>query len=52
MGMIVAKPDGFQEAPGKFRVPGTGKSWAHPVVCGGRMYIRYDTTLRCYDVKG
>jgi hypothetical protein len=25
--------------------------WAHPVVCGGRLYLRYHETLRCYDVR-
>ena len=27
-------------------------SWAHPVVCDGRLYLRYDDHLFCYDVKG
>jgi len=26
-------------------------AWAHPVVCGGRLYLRYHDTLFCYDVK-
>ena len=25
-------------------------SWAHPVVCGGRLYIRRGTYLYAYDV--
>jgi len=40
---------------GGFRVPGTsGKTdvWAHPVICGARMYLRYHDTLWCYDVRG
>ena len=28
-----------------------GKSWAHPVVLGGRMYVRHGTYLYCYDVS-
>ena len=36
---------------GAFRVEGTGKSWAHPVVIDGRLLLRYDTNLYCYDVK-
>jgi outer membrane protein assembly factor BamB len=35
----------------QFRVQGQGTSWAHPVVIGGRLYIRYDTNLYCYNVK-
>ena len=27
-------------------------AWAHPVVFGGRLYLRYHDTLFCYDVKG
>ncbi|NQU22690.1 MAG: PQQ-like beta-propeller repeat protein [Candidatus Nealsonbacteria bacterium] len=26
-------------------------AWAHPVLCGGRLYLRYHDTLFCYDVK-
>ena len=31
----------------------TGKQdvWAHPVVCGGRLYVRYHDTLHCYDIR-
>jgi len=25
-------------------------TWAHPVVCGKRLYIRNDTVLYCYDI--
>ena len=30
----------------------SGNSWAHPVVLGGRMYLRHAQYLYCYDVKG
>jgi len=36
---------------GKFQVAGTGNSWSHPVVINGRLYVRYDTTLYCFDVR-
>jgi len=29
----------------------TKNAWAHPVLCGGRLYLRYHDTLYCYDVK-
>jgi len=35
---------------GTFSVSGSGPSWAHPVVVGGRLYLRYDDNLYCYDV--
>ena len=33
-----------------FKIPkgGKGKSWAHPVVCGGRLYIRHGEFLYAY----
>jgi outer membrane protein assembly factor BamB len=35
-----------------FKVPNGGNQcWAHPVVVGGKMYIRVSNTLWCYDVK-
>jgi outer membrane protein assembly factor BamB len=45
-----AAPEGAK-AKGSFKVEGTGKSWSHPVVVNGRLYLRYDTNLYCYDVK-
>jgi outer membrane protein assembly factor BamB len=39
------------ELRGRVQVEGEGKSWAHPVVIGGRLYLRYDTTLYAFDVK-
>ena len=37
----------------KFELPNDaeGKSWAHPVVIGGRLYLRHAQYLYCYDVK-
>lgn len=29
-----------------------GKSWAHPVIVDGRLYLREQEKLMCYDVKG
>jgi outer membrane protein assembly factor BamB len=34
-----------------FRVEGSGQSWSYPVVINGRLLLRYDTNLYCYDVK-
>jgi hypothetical protein len=34
-----------------FKVPnGKSDTWAHPVVVGGKLYIRERDTLWCYDV--
>ena len=50
MGLVEAKPDAFVMR-GQFRVEGSGKSWAHPVVVGGRLYLRYAENLYAYDVR-
>ena len=35
------------EQPDRTRLP----AWAHPVVANGRLYVRDQNVLRCYDVK-
>jgi len=50
MGLASFSPQGMQ-LKGKFNVRGEGPSWAHPVVVGGRLYLRYDQNLYCFDVK-
>jgi len=49
-GLAVCTPEKY-EPRGRFQVEGRGRSWAHPVVIGGRLYLRYDTHLYCFDVK-
>jgi outer membrane protein assembly factor BamB len=51
--IIEASPDGYKEH-GRFDPPDrTDKnSWAHPVVIDGKLYIRDQDTLLCYNVKG
>jgi outer membrane protein assembly factor BamB len=52
VGLAEATPAGYRET-GRFRIPDTGlPSWAHPVVAGGRLYIRNGGTLAAYDVGG
>jgi len=36
---------------GSIQVAGTGNSWSHPVVINGRLYVRYDTNLYCFDIR-
>ena len=37
----------------RFELPrgGRGMTWAHPVVCGGRLYLRHGDFLYVYDVR-
>lgn len=46
-----ATPDEYREH-GRFKLQPHGKpSWAHPVVSGGRLYIRDQQSLTAYDVR-
>jgi outer membrane protein assembly factor BamB len=48
--LATCSPEGLK-LQGKVKVKGDGPSWAHPVVAGGRLYLRYDKHLYCFDVK-
>jgi hypothetical protein len=51
MALVAATPEGF-ELRGKFNIPDVVQpSWSHPVVIGGRLYLREQDALYCYDVK-
>jgi outer membrane protein assembly factor BamB len=51
VGLVEALPAGYREK-GRFPVPDQGwPSWAHPVVSGGRLYIRNQEMLASYDVR-
>ncbi len=52
VGLAEASPTAYSEK-GRFTINDLGKnSWAHPVVAGGKLYVRDQNTLTCYDVKG
>ncbi|MEN6494794.1 MAG: PQQ-binding-like beta-propeller repeat protein [Thermoguttaceae bacterium] len=46
-------PDGYHTVS-TFRLPrhDQGPAWAHPVVCGGRLYIRRGEVLYAYAIEG
>jgi outer membrane protein assembly factor BamB len=49
--LVKATPEGFQPQ-GSFQIPGSGDrpSWSHPVIVGGRLYLREGDAILCYDV--
>ena len=51
LALIKATPEGYQET-GRFVQPDFGKpqTWAHPVVCGKKPYLRDQDMLLCYDI--
>jgi outer membrane protein assembly factor BamB len=52
MALANASPTAYKEVS-SFKVPGSGKrpSWSHPVIAGGKMYLREGDSILCYDVK-
>jgi len=51
VGLVEATPAGYKEK-GRFSITDQGwPSWSHPVVSGGRLYVRNQGTLTSYDVR-
>jgi len=50
--LVEATPAGYTEKS-RFDQPERSKdnSWPHPVIAGGRLYLRDQDVLLCYDVK-
>ena len=51
MALAEATPAEFKDK-GTFRIPNDqGPSWSHPVIAGGKLYLRSGDRLLCYNVK-
>lgn len=52
LALIEATPEGYREH-GHFDQPdrSSKNSWPHPVIAGGRLYLRDQDVLLCYDIK-
>lgn len=51
MALIAATPDAYREL-GTFQIPDVEQpSWSHPVIAGGKLYLREQDALYCYDLK-
>jgi len=51
VGLVEATPSAYREK-GRFTIKDQGlPSWAHPVVDGGRLFIRNQGTLTVYDIR-
>ena len=51
--LVEATPEGYRER-GTFELPklrGGGNTRPPPVICDGKLYVRDQDTLLCYDVK-
>lgn len=56
--LIEATPDGWEER-GRFQLEpqseqrsSRGKIWTHPVIANGRLYVRDQEFISCYDIRG
>ena len=55
LALVEAAPGEYRER-GRFTPPGQpdhgrNKAWAYPVVANGRLYVRDQNVMWCYDVK-
>ncbi|MEA2205777.1 MAG: outer membrane protein assembly factor BamB [Blastocatellia bacterium] len=51
VGLIEATPTGYKEK-GRFRISQDSlPTWTHPVIAGGRLYLRDQDTIYAYDVR-
>lgn len=51
VGLIEATPTGYVEK-GRFRIQQDSlPTWTHPVIAGGRLYLRDQNTIYAYDVR-
>jgi outer membrane protein assembly factor BamB len=48
--LIEATPEAYR-LKGQFRIPINGKNWPHPVIAGGRLYLRDQSQLACYNLR-
>jgi outer membrane protein assembly factor BamB len=54
MALALATPEGYREVS-SFTTPGSGDaempSWAHPVISDGKLLLRENDSILCYDIR-
>ncbi len=52
MVLALASPKAYKEVS-SFKVPGSGErpSWSHPVILDGKLYLREQDHVLCYDIR-
>jgi len=48
--LVNAKPDAFTEVA-EFKAL-TGKTWNHPVIANGKLYVRNAEEMACFELAG
>jgi outer membrane protein assembly factor BamB len=51
--LVKADPAAYTEV-GSFEIPGSGErpSWSHPVISDGKLYLRENNVILCYNIRG
>jgi outer membrane protein assembly factor BamB len=52
LALVKATPDGFNLISSFQITLGEKEHWAHPVICGKRLYIRHGDVLMAFDIAG
>lgn len=50
MALVEASPKGYQ-LKSSFKVPISGNGWPHPVIHHGKLYLRGEDQILCFDIK-
>ena len=52
LALVEASPEGYKEVS-TLKIPGSGErpSWSHPVILDGKLYLREQDTILCYDIR-
>lgn len=50
--LIEAKPDAYRLKSTFQPLNGDGPAWPHPVIHDGKLYLRHNDLLACYDLRG
>ena len=52
LALVKADPDAYEEVAA-FKIPGSDArpSWAHSVILDGRLYLREQDAILCYDLQ-
>lgn len=51
LGLVRVSPRGYELVSDLKVTYGKGQHWAHPVISGGRLYIRHGDALMAYDIR-
>jgi len=50
VGLVKPSPEKYEEIS-RFTLPeGAGMAWAHPVICGKKLFLRRDNVVYCFDI--